>query len=196
MKLLIHICCANCGTYPINALASRGIGLKGLWFNPNIHPEEEYVKRLRALRTLQGLWGLDIHYMDRYGLEEFNNALEGHDGIRCEACYRMRLRETASAAGKMGLDAFTTTLLVSPFQKFDLILKVGRETEREFSIPFFFEDFRGGYREGLGIAGELGLYRQNYCGCLYSMEERKGRRPGRPDKAGISTRSVGVVTGP
>jgi predicted adenine nucleotide alpha hydrolase (AANH) superfamily ATPase len=191
MRLLMHICCANCGLFPIRELTARGFELKGLWFNPNIHPEDEYRKRLEALKTLEGLWGLDVQYIDSYGFEEFMSAIEGHGGVRCEACYRMRLKETAAAAREMGLDGFTTTLLVSPYQKFDLILKAGREMEREFSVPFFFEDFRAGYRKGLALSRELGLYRQNYCGCVYSREEReRGRRKrpsGRRQNAGALT---------
>ena len=165
----MHICCANCGLYPIKTLSSKGIELKGLWFNPNIHPLEEYSKRLDALKTLQSLWGLDIEYIDHYGLDEFVKEVNSHSGIRCEACYRMRLDAAASTAKKMGLDGFTTSLLVSPYQKFDLIVEAGREIEKRHSIMFYMEDFRPGYREGVRLSRELGLYRQRYCGCMYSI---------------------------
>jgi predicted adenine nucleotide alpha hydrolase (AANH) superfamily ATPase len=172
----MHICCANCGLFPIKELTSRGLQIRGLWFNPNIHHEDEYQRRLNALRTLEGLWDLDVRYIDRYGFEEFRKALEGHRGIRCEICYRMRLKETAATAREMGLDGFTTTLLVSPYQKHDLILRTGREMEKEYSIPFLYEDFRPLYKKALALSRELGLYRQNYCGCVYSKEETERRK--------------------
>ncbi len=172
MKLLMHICCANCSLYTVKHLASKGMDIKGLWFNPNIHPEEEYGKRLKALKELDSLWGLDIEYVDKYGLSDFLCALDGHDGIRCVKCYEMRLGETAATAKKMGLDGFTTTLLISPHQKFDLIVDMGRQMEKEYSVPFYLEDFRPGWRETVRISKELGLYRQKYCGCVFSERER------------------------
>jgi predicted adenine nucleotide alpha hydrolase (AANH) superfamily ATPase len=187
MKLLVHICCANCGLYPISHLADKGIDITGLWFNPNIHFEDEYSRRLDALRTLEGLWGFEMVYMDHYGLEDFQRAVEAHDGLRCEVCYRIRLKRTAKTASKMGLDGFTTTLLVSPYQKFDLIVDMGRRLEKEYSVPFVATDFRKGWNDGRRFLKELGLYRQKYCGCLYSKEEmeeinkNKGSR-GQKDK--------------
>ena len=178
----MHICCANCGLYPIKTLFSKGIELKGLWFNPNIHPLDEYSKRLDALKTLQGLWGLDIEYIDHYGLDEFVKEVDAHKARggskpRCAACYRMRLDVAAITAKKMGLDGFTTSLLVSPYQKFDLIVEAGREMEKRHSIMFYLEDFRPGYREGVRLSKELGLYRQRYCGCVFPKEEREGIFP-------------------
>jgi predicted adenine nucleotide alpha hydrolase (AANH) superfamily ATPase len=78
-------------------LEAKGFKLKGLWFNPNVHPEEEYALRLNALKQLEGLWRLDIEYIDRYGLADYLNALEGHEGVRCEVCYRMRLEEKTAS---------------------------------------------------------------------------------------------------
>ncbi len=180
----MHICCANCALYPLSRLKTRGIELRGLWFNPNIHPEDEYARRLDTLRDLQGLWGLDIDYAGRYGLPGFLRALDGHDGVRCEACYRMRLHETALRAKEMGFDAFSTTLLVSPYQKHDLIVEVGKELQDRHSVEFFVEDFRPGYPEGVKTSRELGLYRQNYCGCVFSKEERQKRMKAGKRKAG------------
>lgn len=177
----MHICCANCGLYPVKHLSARGIDIKGLWFNPNIHPEDEYDKRLDALKTLQGLWGLDIEYHETSGPEDFFSAVENHNGLRCEACYGMRLAETAATAKKMGLDGFTTTMLVSPYQRFDMMVDIGRRLEREYSVPFFVEDLRPGWNEGVRLSKELGLYRQKYCGCVFSKAERdsqsRGPRP-------------------
>jgi hypothetical protein len=174
MKLLMHICCANCYLYPFQTLFSKGIDVKGLWFNPNIHPYTEYQMRLESVQRLQKLWNLDIEYIDHYGLKEFIRAVvnKEKEGERCFFCYSMRLEETAKTAQKMGIDGFTTTLLVSPYQKFDMIVKLGEEMGRRYSVPFYFEDFREGWKTGIGISKELGLYRQKYCGCIYSEMER------------------------
>jgi predicted adenine nucleotide alpha hydrolase (AANH) superfamily ATPase len=169
----MHICCSNCALYPFKQLLSKGFKLEGLWYNPNIHPEDEYLLRLNALRQLQGLWRLDIHYIDRYGLGDYLKAIEGHDGVRCEACYRMRLEETATRAKEEGFDAFSTTLLVSPYQKHELIVETAKEMQEKHGVEFYYEDFRPGYREGVKISRELGLYRQGYCGCIYSKQERE-----------------------
>lgn len=172
MKLLMHMCCSNCSLYPLKSLLSKGIDVKGFWFNPNIHPRDEYALRLKSLQRLEKLWGLDVEFIDRYGQNEFlkNNR---NDELRCIRCYRIRLEETALTAKKMGLDGFTTTLLVSPYQGFEDIVSIGRELERRYSIRFYVEDFRVGYRQSIGLSRELGLYRQKYCGCLYSSAERE-----------------------
>ena len=174
MKLLLHICCANCALYPVRKLNGEGVSIKGLWYNPNIHPAQEYLKRLDAVRQLQELWGLDITYMDRYGLMEFldETGQDTKDGLRCAHCYRMRLREAACAAKKMKADAFATTLMYSPYQKFDIITAEAAEAERLFHVPFYLEDWRGGFREGEALSRELGFYRQKYCGCIFSEMER------------------------
>jgi predicted adenine nucleotide alpha hydrolase (AANH) superfamily ATPase len=172
MKLLMHICCANCSLYPIQSLTSKGIDIKGLWLNPNIHPYTEYRLRFDALQKLDDMWNLDIEYIDNYGLKEFLRTVVNHEENRCAFCYTMRLEETARTAKKMGLDGFTTSLLVSPYQKFDMILKVGTDMGKRYSIPFFIEDFRPGWKEGMRLSREFGLYRQKYCGCVYSEMER------------------------
>jgi len=172
MKLLMHICCANCCLYPLQSFFSRDIEVKGFWINPNIHPYTEYKLRLEALRQLQETWGLDIEYIDHYGLKEFLRTVVNHEDNRCVFCYSIRLEETARTAKKMGLDGFTTSLLVSPYQKFDMIIKTAQEMGKRYSIPFYMEDFRPGFNEGMKISKELGLYRQKYCGCIYSEMER------------------------
>jgi predicted adenine nucleotide alpha hydrolase (AANH) superfamily ATPase len=174
MKLFMHICCANCSLYPIKKLSSEGIDVKGFWLNPNIHPYTEYQMRLESVKRLQKLWNLDIEYSDHYGLKEFVRAVVNKEkyGERCFLCYSMRLEETAKTAKKMGLDGFTTTLLVSPYQNFDMIIKLGDEMGRRYSIPFFLQDFREGWKTGISLSKEIGLYRQKYCGCIYSEMER------------------------
>lgn len=168
----MHICCANCATYPVSVVKERGITVTGLWFNPNIHPFTEYKNRLDALRKLRQLWGLDIEYNDYYGLKEFLRNVVGSEENRCEYCYTSRLEQAALRALEIKADAFSTTLLVSPFQKFDLIIDIGRQMQERYSVEFYGEDFRSGFREGRRMARTMDLYRQQYCGCIYSEMER------------------------
>ena len=135
--------------------------------------------RLASLRKLQKTWDLDIEYIDHYGLEEYLQAVVDNEVNRCAVCYTMRLEKTASIAKKMGLDGFTTSLLVSPYQKFDTIINIGEEIGKKYAIPFFSEDFRSGWQEGIALSKSLGLYRQKYCGCVYSEMERYLGRKGK-----------------
>lgn len=172
MNLLMHICCSNCALYPISSLRERGINVKGLWFNPNIHPFTEYRNRLDSLKKLESLWSLELEYMDYYGLTEYIRNVAGNEANRCEYCYTVRLETAAKKAKELKADAFTTSLLVSPYQKFGLIADIGRTMQEKYSVEFFMEDFRPGFNEGGKMSRELDLYRQKYCGCIYSEMER------------------------
>ncbi len=176
MKLLMHICCANCATYPLSVVKKRGITVTGLWYNPNIHPYMEYKNRLESLRKLQQLWDLNIEYDDYYGLQEYLRNVVGNEGGRCEYCYTVRLEQAALKALEIKADAFSTTLLVSPHQKFDMILGIGRLMQDRYAVEFYAEDFRSGFREGREEAKTMDLYRQQYCGCIYSEMERYQKR--------------------
>ena len=176
MKLLMHMCCSNCGLYPMKSLLSKGVDVKGLWFNPNIYPLPEYELRLASLQDLQRLWHIDVEYVDKYGSDNFMRTLGDARDNRCIRCYMVRLEETARTAKKMHLSGFTTSLLVSPYQKFDSIISVGQEMGKRYAIPFYVEDFRVGYREHIPLSKELGLYRQKYCGCMFSEFESASQR--------------------
>jgi predicted adenine nucleotide alpha hydrolase (AANH) superfamily ATPase len=168
----MHICCSNCCIYPLENYLSRGIDIKGLWFNPNIHPYTEYSLRLEALRKLQKIWDLEVEYFDDYALDDFLKSVVGTGGGRCEICYSLRLEKTAHTAKKMGLGGFTTSLLASPYQKFDVIIKIGETIGKKYGLPFHAEDLRKGWNLSRGLSQEFGLYRQKYCGCIYSEMER------------------------
>lgn len=172
MKLLMHICCSNCAIYPLENFLCKGIDIKGFWFNPNIHPYTEYSNRLASLRKLQKLWNLDIEYVDDYAIDDFLKEVVNRGRDRCAFCYSMRLDKAAGYAKRMNLDGFSTSLLASPYQKFDLILQVGEAAGRRHGIPFFAEDVRLGWGISRGLSTELGLYRQKYCGCIYSEAEK------------------------
>ncbi len=180
MKLLMHICCSNCSVYPLEVYLTKGIDITGFWFNPNIHPYTEYTQRLDSLKKLQQIWNLDIEYDEDYALDDFLKSVVGKGTDRCEICYTTRLQKTAEAAKKMGVSGFTTSLLASPYQKFDMIIEVGEEIGRRQGVCFYYEDLRQGWNISRGLASEFGLYRQKYCGCIYSEMERyakKGKRP-------------------
>jgi len=172
MKLLMHICCSNCATWPLSVLKERGVAIKGFWFNPNIHPYMEYKNRLESLFRLQQIWGLDVEYHDVYGLKEYLRNVVGNEDSRCEYCYTVRLEQSALKAMEIKADAFSTTLLVSPYQKFDMIIDIGRLMQERYGVEFFAEDFRSGFREGRKMARTMDLYSQKYCGCIYSEMER------------------------
>jgi epoxyqueuosine reductase len=184
MKLLIHICCSNCSIHPLQNLLLKGMDLTGFWFNPNIHPYTEYTARLESLIKLGRLWNLDIEYEDDYALDDFLKSVSGRGPDRCSVCYEMRLDRTAQAAKKMNFDGFTTSLLASPYQKFDGIIESGRKAAKRHGVPFLSEDFRQGWKTSQNLSRELELYRQKYCGCIYSEMERFAQnRKRRRDKA-------------
>ncbi len=172
MKILMHICCSNCSLYPLQNFLTRGMDVRGFWFNPNIHPYTEYASRLGSVEKLQRLWDLDVEYADEYLLDDFLASVVRQGKDRCSFCYSIRLEKTAETAKRMGLDGFTTSLLASPYQKFDMIVRIGEETGRKHGITFIAEDVRQGWEISRGLALELGLYRQKYCGCIYSEMER------------------------
>lgn len=172
MRILLHICCGPCATYPYEVLNKAGFKITGFFYNPNIHPFKEYEKRLKVLEDYAEKVGLTVIYKDEYDLEEFLRRVVYREAIRCQFCYYLRLREAARTAREGGFDAFTTTLLVSPYQDHNLIQEVSRSVGEEVGIAFHYEDFRPGYNRGIQLSKEYGLYRQSYCGCIYSEKER------------------------
>ena len=171
MRILAHICCAPCFTYPHKRLLDEGHDVTGFFYNPNIHPYSEYENRLESLGKYAELQGARIIYKNDYDIESYlRGALSAED--RCRFCYTCRLTETAKNANMLGFDAFTTTLLISPYQKHDILAEAGKKAADEHGIEFYYEDFREGYRESRELARNLGLYMQKYCGCIFSEKER------------------------
>jgi len=153
-------------------MREAGHEITGFFYNPNIHPYKEYRMRLDTLKDYAQKIGLSIIYKDEYNLEEFLRHLVYREALRCRFCYYLRLKETAWRAKESNFEAFTTTLLISPYQDHNLIQEVARSVGAEAGISFHYEDFRAGYHEGIQISKEYGLYRQAYCGCIYSEKER------------------------
>jgi four helix bundle protein len=153
-------------------MKEKGDDVTGYFFNPNIHPYQEYQKRLGALKQYSEKFGLKVIYRDEYLLEEFLRSVSHRVKERCQYCYSVRLEATAREAKKSLFDGFSTTLLQSTHQNHDLIRETGEHLAREIGIPFYYEDFRQGWRRGLEVSKAMGLYRQQYCGCIYSEKER------------------------
>lgn len=172
MKTLLHICCAPCTIYPLQILREAGDDVTGLFYNPNIHPYSEYVKRFHTLQKYATDKELRLIVGRDYPMEEFLRNIVFREEHRCRRCYYDRLRYAAHIAKKGKCHRFTTTLLYSKFQKHDLIRDIGDSVGREVGIPFYYEDFRIGWKEGVEISRSLEMYRQQYCGCIYSEKDR------------------------
>ena len=172
MKILLHTCCAPCSIYPVEYLRSEGMDVTGYFFNPNIHPYTEFMKRKETLEKYAAEIGLPVVFEPGYELEEFLRGAAYRESYRCRACYATRLDRAARTAKAGGYDCFSTTLLVSPYQKHELIGEIGREAGDRHGITFYYADFRPGYREAAARSRKMGMYRQQYCGCIYSEKER------------------------
>ncbi len=172
MKLLLHACCGPCACYPAKMLRSQDVDFTLLYYNPNIHPYKEFKHRLAALRELAEKQDYRLIIDKTYPLEECVKGMLEEPVVRCAFCYRMRLRYTAKYAADNGFTAFSTTLLYSPYQKHDLILQEAKAAAEEFGVVFYYQDWRPHYQEGVDISLALGLYRQPYCGCVFSERDR------------------------
>lgn len=171
MKLLLHTCCAPCLVYPLEALRREGFLVTGFFYNPNIHPLAEYIKRKEALLVLKP--DIEITYPE-YLPQEFFRAINLNEERpkRCAICWGLRLKATARAAKEKGFPYFTTTLLVSPYQDQGLLKEIGERIAQEEGVKFYFADFRPGFRKAHDEAKARGVYCQRYCGCVYSNEAK------------------------
>lgn len=178
MKLLLHVCCGPCTLYPLTLLRDEGLDPSGFFYNPNIHPFQEFQRRLAALDALCAAMAFSVETVREYGLTEYLRQVVFHEKERCLVCYEMRLAATAAHAREVGAEAFTTTLLYSRHQKHEAIRSIGERIGKESGVPFYYRDFRKGWQEGIERSKAMGLYRQPYCGCIYSEQERydKGSR--------------------
>lgn len=180
--LLLHSCCAPCSSYVIEYLSSY-FNITVFYYNPNIYPEEEYRKRVDeqkrficefptkySVRFLQGDFEKERFYETVKGYEQIP---EG--GERCFLCYRLRLEESAKAAKKIGADYFTTTLSISPLKNAQKLNEIGEELAKKYEIPYLNSDFKkkNGYKRSVELSDEYGMYRQDYCGCVFSKQERQ-----------------------
>ena len=171
-SILLHTCCAPCTIYPLGRLRNAGWQVHGFFYNPHIQPYQEFQKRLTTLESWALKEELKIIIRAEYELEDFLRQVVFREHQRCLYCYAVRLQTTARLAKKSRFDAFTTTLLYSKRQNHDLVRELAQQASKEAGIPFHYEDFREGWETGQEQARSEGLYRQQYCGCIYSEQER------------------------
>jgi epoxyqueuosine reductase len=172
MKILLHICCAPCTIYPLEAMTAAGHRVRGFFFNPNIHPYQEFTRRAATLEEFAAKVKLPVIWDRSYNLEDFLRNVVFREAMRCRFCYYMRLSATAQAARRGNFDAFTSTLLYSKYQNHELIRDLAQLVVQEVGIPFYYEDFRQGWARGMDKTRKLGLYKQAYCGCIFSERDR------------------------
>jgi epoxyqueuosine reductase len=180
-RLLLHVCCAPCATHPHRVLEAAGWSPVLFFCNPNLAPREEHDLRLAEAQRYAREAGLEF-LAPPPEFEAWEEAVRGLEdrpegGERCGICYAFRLRRTARAAREAGCEAFATTLSVSPAKKAALIDLAGSAAAREHGVTYVPADFKkkGGFLESVRLSKEHGLYRQDYCGCRFSLEERRKR---------------------
>ncbi len=175
----MHICCGPCSYYPLKILAAQGIMPVGYFFNPNIHPFREYERRVQALQSVAEEFSLPMLWDEQgYDIEGWFRRIgeRREQAMRCPACYRIRLEATARKTVEAGMDTFTTTLLYSRYQRHDVIAETGSELAEQYGVKFYYHDFREGWQQGIDMAVTAGIYRQPYCGCIFSERERYAKR--------------------
>lgn len=182
-RLLLHTCCGPCTIYPLRRLRDAGWTVHGYFYNPNIHPYQEFRKRMETIRSFAESENFPLIVREDYDLVEFLRSVVFREEERCLVCYSVRIEATARLAKKSGFDAFSTTLLFSRLQKHDLIARIARDAAQKSSISFYYEDFREGWTEGREQSKNLGMYRQQYCGCIYSEADRFSGKTGKAREA-------------
>lgn len=180
--LLLHACCAPCSSYCLEYL-SQHFSITVLFYNPNISPAEEYQKRVDEIRRLiselpaknkisliEGRYLPEEFYSSVKGLE-----LEPEGGKRCPVCFELRLKEAALTAKKLGFDYFTTTLSISPLKDAEKLNDIGKMLSDEYGVAYLYSDFKkkNGYKRSIELSREYNLYRQNFCGCVFSKRDSK-----------------------
>lgn len=184
-KLLIHSCCAPCSSYVLEYL-SQYFSITVVYYNPNIFPEEEYMYRISEQKKLIDNLPVKnpISFIPtEYTPDDFHSVIKGHEkdlegGERCFICYELRLRQAAQYAKDNGYDYFTTTLSISPMKNASKLNEIGQMLQQEYGVKYLISDFkkRNGYKRSVELSKEYELYRQDYCGCIYSKLERESHK--------------------
>ncbi len=172
MNILLHICCGPCSVYPVKVLREQGYGITGRFYNPNIHPYKEFKKRLNTLEKYARDIELPLFIEREYGLTEFLRNVVFAEQQRCKVCYEIRLEDCAKMAAEKGFPAFSSTLFYSKYQNHQLMRSVAERMAAKYGVEFVYHDFREGWQEGIDISIKEEMYRQPYCGCIYSEQER------------------------
>lgn len=179
-KLLLHACCGVCSSAVLERIYPY-FDITILYYNPNIYPEEEYNKRLKTQKEIINKMNLNINILEvDYDKEKFNEISKGLEeekegGERCTKCYLLRLEKTAILAQKHNFEYFCTTLSVSPYKNAEKLNKIGKILEEKYKVKYLYSDFKKkeGYKRSIELAKQYNLYRQEYCGCEYSLKEMK-----------------------
>lgn len=174
-QIILHACCAICSSYPVSFLQDAGYEVIVYFYNPNIFPDNEYEKRLEAERTLCKHFNVEL-IEETYNQEEFFDYVKGFEnepekGLRCDKCFTLRLQKTAQKAKELQIENFTTSIVISPHKNFQKLSSIGAEIAQKENLNFLAIDFKkkDGFLKTNKIANSLGLYRQNYCGCKFSI---------------------------
>jgi len=179
VNILLHICCGPCSTIAIERLKENNFEITGFFYNPNIYPEEEYELRLKNAKLVAEKFNIPL-LPSIYEQEKWKKEIKGYEnekegGKRCVICIKMRLYETGKMAKENNFDMFTTTLTTGPRKDSGLINLYGANTSENLGIPFYSVDFKknAGFQKSVVLSKEMGLYRQRYCGCIYSLRSKK-----------------------
>lgn len=174
-KIVLHACCAICSGYPISYLKELGYDVIVYFYNPNIYPQSEYQKRLDAERTLCKHFDVEL-VEGEYEPQEYFDFVKGFEnepekGLRCDKCFELRLKKTAEFAKSINVDVFTTSIVISPHKNYVKLSEIGENIAKDLGINYLSVDFKkkDGFLKTNKISRELGLYRQNYCGCKFAM---------------------------
>lgn len=184
-KLLLHVCCGPCSSYVLEYLCNY-FDITCFYYNPNITPKEEYDKRVIEVKRLikEASFIKNVDFINwKYDPESFELIAKGLEnekegGKRCKKCYHLRLNETARYAKENGFDYFTTTLSISPYKDAESLNSIGKKLSTEYDVPYLFSDFkkRNGYKRSIELSRDFNLYRQDFCGCIYSKKESIERK--------------------
>ena len=172
MKILLHQCCGPCSIYPIEVLKSKSFEITTFFYNPNIHLIYEFYKRLEGAVEVSEYYGLDTLISKEYGLEQFLDKSFSDKNKRCLFCYELRITNIVKVAHNLGYEYVTSSLLYSKYQSHDKITKLFEKYANMYQLQFYYFDFREGWRYGIDKSKELNIYRQQYCGCIFSEKER------------------------
>ena len=186
MRVLLHVCCGPCGIMPIREMQTAGHEVAGWFYNPNIHPLAEYLRRREGAAQVAAVHGIPLYFPEQDHTVPINGKTEydvtawcetalRYEGGRCLYCRESRFEAVARAARALGFDAFTSSLLYSRHQNHEGMRTAGEKAAAQHDIPFFYQDFRPFWQAGITASKDLGIYRQQYCGCVFSEEERYAR---------------------
>lgn len=178
-RLLLHACCGPCSSYVLECLRSV-FDITVCFYNPNIYPSDEYIRRRQELKKFLSDVHIESFVELPYDEKEYYNAVKGYENlgeksIRCYQCYLFRMEKTIKYAKDNNFDFFTTTLSISPHKNSSWINEIGEKLEQKYQVKYLYSDFKkqNGYKRSLELSREYNLYRQDYCGCVYSKIERE-----------------------